>query len=129
MPSPNHMPSFDRMPSPAIDFEDVRFAYPGAAEEAVRGVTLRIPRGEHVCILGGNGSGKSTLARLMNALLVPTGGQARTLGLDIDGDPEQALEIRRRAAMVFQYPDDQMVTSIVADDVAFWPGKPRCAVR
>lgn len=121
MPSPNHMPSFDRMPSPAIDFEDVRFAYPGAAEEAVRGVTLRIPRGEHVCILGGNGSGKSTLARLMNALLVPTGGQARTLGLDIDGDPEQALEIRRRAAMVFQYPDDQMVTSIVADDVAFGP--------
>lgn len=115
------MPSFDRMPSPAIDFEDVRFAYPGAAEEAVRGVTLRIPRGEHVCILGGNGSGKSTLARLMNALLVPTGGQARTLGLDIDGDPEQALEIRRRAAMVFQYPDDQMVTSIVANDVAFGP--------
>lgn len=115
------MPSFDRMPSPAIDFEDVRFAYPGAAEEAVRGVTLRIPRGEHVCILGGNGSGKSTLARLMNALLVPTGGQARTFGMNIDGDPERALEIRRRAAMVFQYPDDQMVTNIVADDVAFGP--------
>lgn len=121
MPSPNHMPSFDRMPSPAIDFEDVRFAYPGAAEEAVRGVTLRIPRGEHVYILGGNGSGKSTLARLMNALLVPTGGQARTFGMNIDGDPERALEIRRHAAMVFQYPDDQMVTSIVADDVAFGP--------
>ena len=121
MPSPDRTPSFDRMPSLAIDFESVNFAYPGAAEEAVRGVTLRIPRGERVCILGGNGSGKSTLARLMNALLVPTGGQARTLGLDIDGDPEQALEIRRRAAMVFQYPDDQMVTSIVADDVAFGP--------
>ena len=105
----------------AIDFDEVRFAYPNSSEEAVRGVTLRIPRGERVCILGGNGSGKSTLARLMNALLVPTGGQARTLGLDIDGDPEQALEIRRRAAMVFQYPDDQMVTSIVADDVAFGP--------
>ena len=115
------MPTFGRMPSPAIDFEDVRFAYPGAAEEAVRGVTLRVSRGEHVCILGGNGSGKSTLARLMNALLVPTGGQARTFGMDIDGDPERALEIRRRAAMVFQYPDDQMVTSIVADDVAFGP--------
>lgn len=121
MPSPDRTPSFDRMPSLAIDFESVNFAYPGAAEEAVRGVTLRIPRGERVCILGGNGSGKSTLARLMNALLVPTGGQARTLGLDIDGDPERALEIRRRAAMVFQYPDDQMVTSIVADDVAFGP--------
>lgn len=105
----------------AIDFDEVRFAYPNSSGEAIRGVTLRIPRGERVCILGGNGSGKSTLARLMNALLVPTGGQARTLGLDIDGDPEQALEIRRRAAMVFQYPDDQMVTSIVADDVAFGP--------
>lgn len=105
----------------AIDFDEVRFAYPNSSEEAIRGVTLRIPRGERACILGGNGSGKSTLARLMNALLVPTGGQARTLGLDIDGDPEQALEIRRRAAMVFQYPDDQMVTSIVADDVAFGP--------
>ncbi len=121
MPSPDRTPSFDRMPSPAIDFEDVHFAYPGAAEEAVRGVTLRVSRGEHVCILGGNGSGKSTLARLMNALLVPTGGQARTFDMNIDGDPERALEIRRRAAMVFQYPDDQMVTSIVADDVAFGP--------
>ena len=105
----------------AIDFDEVRFAYPGAGEEAVRGVTLRIPRGEHVCILGGNGSGKSTLARLMNALLVPTGGQARVLGMIVDGDLEQALEIRRRAAMVFQYPDDQMVTSVVADDIAFGP--------
>lgn len=139
LPSPSHMPSPgrapspgnapdrgrfpgpDRAPDPAIDFEGVRFAYPDSAEEAVRGVTLRVPRGEHVCVLGGNGSGKSTLARLMNALLIPTSGRARTLGMEVDGDPEHALDIRRRAAMVFQYPDDQMVTSIVADDVAFGP--------
>lgn len=120
-PDPSCTASPDCTPGPAIDFEGVHFAYPDSAEEAVRGVTLRVPRGEHVCILGGNGSGKSTLARLMNALLIPTGGRARTLGMEIDGDPERALDIRRRAAMVFQYPDDQMVTSIVADDVAFGP--------
>lgn len=120
-PDRGRFPGPDREPDPAIDFEGVRFTYPDSAEEAVRGVTLRVPRGEHVCILGGNGSGKSTLARLMNALLIPTGGRARTLGMEVDGDSEHALDIRRRAAMVFQYPDDQMVTSIVADDVAFGP--------
>lgn len=105
---------------PAIDFADVRFTYPDGTE-ALRGVTLSIARGEHVCVLGGNGSGKSTLARLMNALLVPTEGRARVVGRDVDGSMEQALDIRRCVAMVFQYPDDQMVTSIVADDVAFGP--------
>lgn len=105
---------------PVIDFADVRFTYPDGTE-ALRGVTLSIARGEHVCVLGGNGSGKSTLARLMNALLVPTEGGARVVGHDVDGSMEQALDIRRRVAMVFQYPDDQMVTSIVADDVAFGP--------
>lgn len=105
---------------PVIDFADVRLTYPDGTE-ALRGVTLSIARGEHVCILGGNGSGKSTLARLMNALLVPTEGRVRVVGRDVDGSPEQALDIRRRVAMVFQYPDDQMVTSIVADDVAFGP--------
>lgn len=105
---------------PVIDFADVRLTYPDGTE-ALRGVTLSIARGEHVCILGGNGSGKSTLARLMNALLVPTEGRARVMGCDVDGSPERALDIRRHVAMVFQYPDDQMVTSIVADDVAFGP--------
>ncbi len=105
---------------PAIDFADVRLTYPDGTE-ALRGATLSIARGEHVCVLGGNGSGKSTLARLMNALLVPTEGRARVVGCDVDGSMEQALDIRRRVAMVFQYPDDQMVTSIVADDVAFGP--------
>lgn len=106
---------------PAIELRDVHFAYPDAANEALRGITLSIPRGEHVCILGGNGSGKSTLARIMNALLVPTSGAARVRGIEVSDDLDDALAIRRHAAMVFQYPDDQMVTNIVADDVAFGP--------
>ena len=110
------MPNVD----PVIAFENVRFSYPGDASEALRGVTLEVRHGEHLCILGGNGSGKSTLARLINALLLPSSGQVRVLGLDPTA-PGCAHEIRRRAAMVFQHPEDQMVTSIVADDVAFGP--------
>ena len=110
------MPNAD----PVIAFENVRFSYPGDASEALRGVTLEVRRGEHLCILGGNGAGKSTLAQLINALLLPSSGQVRILGLDPTA-PGCALEIRRRAAMVFQHPEDQMVTSIVADDVAFGP--------
>lgn len=106
---------------PAIELRDVHFAYPDAADEALRGITLSIPRGEHVCILGGNGSGKSTLARIMNALLVPTSGTACAQGVEVSDNLDDALAIRRQAAMVFQYPDDQMVTNIVADDVAFGP--------
>ena len=105
---------------PVIELDSAHFRYPGDAEEALRGVSLRIAQGEHVCILGGNGSGKSTLLQLMNALLVPTAGQARILGID-SKTPEGARQIRRRAAMVFQHPEDQMVTSVVADDVAFGP--------
>ena len=105
---------------PVITFENVHFTYPGDASEALRGVTLEVQRGEHLCILGGNGSGKSTLARLINALLLPSSGQVRVLGLDPTA-PGCAYKIRRRAAMVFQHPEDQMVTSIVADDVAFGP--------
>ena len=103
-----------------ISLDNVRFAYPGDASEALRGITLSVRSGEHVCVLGGNGSGKSTLARLVNALLLPSDGRIRVFGLD-SREPDAALAIRRRAAMVFQHPEDQMVTSIVADDVAFGP--------
>lgn len=105
---------------PIITLDNVHFSYPGDASEALRGITLKVRRGEHLCILGGNGSGKSTLARLVNALLLPNSGQVRVLGFDPTA-PGCALQIRRRAAMVFQHPEDQMVTSIVADDVAFGP--------
>lgn len=103
-----------------ISLHDVRFQYAGSTSEALAGVSLEVVAGEHLCILGGNGSGKSTLAQLMNALLVPTAGAVEVLGRD-PLVPEEAFEIRRQVAMVFQHPEDQMVTSIVADDVAFGP--------
>lgn len=106
---------------PIIELHDVHFSYAGADEEALRGVTLCVAAGEHLCILGSNGSGKSTLAQLINALLAPTDGSARVCGIDAAAQPERALELRRQVAMVFQHPDDQMVTSVVADDVAFGP--------
>ena len=103
-----------------ISLDNVRFSYPDAAAEALAGVSLSIHAGEHVCILGGNGSGKSTLAQMLNALLVPSAGTVRVLGLD-SAASEDAPAIRRQVAMVFQHPEDQMVTSIAADDVAFGP--------
>ncbi|WP_144744091.1 ABC transporter ATP-binding protein [Enorma burkinafasonensis] len=107
---------------PVIELEDVDFSYSGrAGDEALRGITLAIEAGSHVCILGGNGSGKSTLAQIMNALIAPTRGRARIFGIDPVTEPERLIEIRRQASMVFQHVDDQMVTSIVADDVAFGP--------
>ena len=107
-------------PVPLISLENVHVAYAESAEEALRGVTLDIRTGEHVCVLGGNGSGKSTLLQLVNALVLPTAGTVRTFGIPTT-DAGRVREIRQRAACVFQHPEDQMVTSIVADDVAFGP--------
>lgn len=103
-----------------IVLDHVHVAYPGASSEALDDVSLRIPLGQHVCILGGNGSGKSTLLQLVNALIVPTRGDVRVCGMST-GDPDLTLSIRSRTASVFQQPEDQMVTSVVADDVAFGP--------
>lgn len=108
-------------PDPIIQLRDVHLRYAGADDEALRGISLDVPVGEYLCILGGNGSGKSTLAQLINALLVPTAGTVRVCGVDAAEQPDRALELRQQVAMVFQHPDDQMVTSIVADDVAFGP--------
>lgn len=105
---------------PIIACNDVHVAYPGSEKEALRGVTFSIPAGQHVCILGGNGSGKSTLLQLFNALVLPSSGTVTIFGLNTS-EPGRALEIRGRAACVFQHPEDQMVTSIVADDAAFGP--------
>ena len=111
----------DTEAGPIIELHNVHFSYAGADEEALRGVTLSVAAGEHLCVLGSNGSGKSTLAQLINALLAPTGGSARVCGIDAAAQPKRTLELRRQVAMVFQHPDDQMVTSVVADDVAFGP--------
>ena len=102
-----------------IQFDDVCYSYDGQTD-VLKHVSLAIERGEYIAILGHNGSGKSTLARCINALIVPDSGTVTVAGLD-SSDPDEQLEIRRHAGMVFQNPDNQMVTSIVADDVAFGP--------
>lgn len=107
--------------SPAqIELHGVHAAYPGARTEAIAGIDLEIPAGQYVCVLGGNGSGKSTLLQLMNALVPPSAGRVRVFGLETAGEGNP-IAIRSRCASVFQHPEDQMVTSIVADDVAFGP--------
>lgn len=123
--APNAGPAHTTAPAattaePIIQLTDVHAAYPGAQTEALAGITLSVMPGEYACVLGGNGSGKSTLIQVMNALVAPIAGSARIAGLD-PADPAQALEIRRCTGSVFQHPEDQMVTSIVADDVAFGP--------
>ena len=85
---------------------------------ALSGVNLDIRRGEYVAIAGPNGSGKSTLARHFNALLLPSEGQVLVDGLDT-ALPENVWEIRRRVGMVFQNPDNQIVSTLVEEDVAF----------
>ncbi len=102
-----------------IEFENVRFTYDGEAF-VVDGVNLRIRRGEFVCILGGNGSGKSTIAKLSDALLVPDEGHVRVAGEDTS-DPSVTYFVRSSAGLVFQNPDDQIVSSVIENDVAFGP--------
>ncbi len=102
-----------------IEFNNVHFEYP-AGEEALRGATLQVEAGEFVAVLGANGSGKSTLARHINALLTPTAGTVHVFGNNTQ-DPAAQVAIRQRVGMVFQNPDNQAVTSIVRDDVAFGP--------
>lgn len=102
-----------------IECRGVSFSYDGAVP-ALDGVDLNIEDGEFFCILGGNGSGKSTFAKHLNALLQPDAGTVRINGMDAS-DPELVYDIRSTAGMVFQNPDDQLVATLVEDDVAFGP--------
>ena len=102
-----------------IECRGVSFSYDGAAQ-ALDGIDLNIEDGEFFCILGGNGSGKSTFAKHLNALLQPDAGTVRINGMDAS-DPELVYDIRSTAGMVFQNPDDQLVATLVEDDVAFGP--------
>lgn len=102
-----------------IDICDVSFTYDGSAF-ALSGASEHIEKGEFVCILGGNGSGKSTLAKHLNALLIPDEGYVKVDGMDT-ADASCTYLIRKTAGMVFQNPDDQLVASLVEDDVAFGP--------
>lgn len=100
-----------------IECRGVSFSYDGAVS-ALDGVDLNIEDGEFFCILGGNGSGKSTFAKHLNALLQPDVGTVCVNGMDAS-DPELVYDIRSTAGMVFQNPDDQLVATLVEDDVAF----------
>lgn len=99
-----------------ISIENISFAYGNSV--ALKDFSLHIKKGEFVAILGRNGSGKSTLARLLNGLLLPSSGSIRICGMDIS-DENSIYRIRSRAAMVFQNPDDQIVSAVVEDEVAF----------
>ncbi len=110
-----------------IEFENVTFVYETEDEEsssvkiaALEGINLAINKGEFVAVLGHNGSGKSTLAKLCNAIYEPTKGKVTVKGITPDTE-EKADEVRRIVGMVFQNPDNQIVATIVEDDVAFGP--------
>ncbi len=90
------------------------------SERAVDGVDIDVPQGSFVAILGHNGSGKSTLAKHMNAILVPTGGTMWVDGRDTK-DPDELWNVRQSAGMVFQNPDNQIIGTVVEEDVGFGP--------
>ena len=106
-----------------IEIKDLHFSYEPTSEnenppEVLKGIDLTIKEGEFVAVLGHNGSGKSTLAKHLNAILIPTKGSVVVDGIDT-ADEDKLFELRQRAGMVFQNPDNQIVSSIVEEDVAF----------
>lgn len=103
-----------------IEIQNVSYAYEDAAAKALNNVSLTINDGEFVAVVGHNGSGKSTLAKHLNALLLPTEGKVLVDGMDT-ADEADTVSIRQRVGMVFQNPDNQLVTTIVEEDVAFGP--------
>ena len=103
-----------------IEIQNVSYAYEDAAAKALNNVSLTINDGEFVAVVGHNGSGKSTLAKHLNALLLTTEGKVLVDGMDT-ADEADTLSIRQRVGMVFQNPDNQLVTTIVEEDVAFGP--------
>ena len=103
-----------------IDLNHLSFTYESAPRPALSDVSLHIEDGEMIAIVGHNGSGKSTLAKQLNGLLLPSSGQVLVDNMDT-ANPENLLAIRQRVGMVFQNPDNQLVTTIVEEDVAFGP--------
>lgn len=109
-----------------LEVKNVSYSY-DKATKALKGVSFAVEKGEFLAIIGHNGSGKSTLAKLLNGLLKPTGGEVVVEGFS-SNDKNAVFEIRKRVGMVFQNPDNQLIASIVEDDIAFGPenlGVPR----
>ncbi len=107
-----------------IKIDNLTYEYRGMDEsknfKAIDGLNLEVKKGEHLVILGHNGSGKSTLAKLINGLYLPTEGNLYVNGMNTK-DEEKLWDIRKTAGMVFQNPDNQIVATIVEEDVAFGP--------
>ena len=106
-----------------ITLEHVTFQYnkeEGTPVRVLKDISLDIQEGSFVAVLGHNGCGKSTLAKHMNAILLPSGGTVYVGGIDTRSD-EQWMEVRRTVGMVFQNPDNQIVSNVVEEDVAFAP--------
>lgn len=118
-----------------IKVKNISFKYKNIEGEsenfALKDVNLEVKEGDFVAIIGHNGSGKSTLAKLLNGLYTPTVGDIYIKGMNTK-DEDRIWDIRRTAGMVFQNPDNQMVTTIVEEEVAFGPeniGLPREEIR
>ncbi len=114
-----------------IEFKNVDYKYDDESRDVLHGVSFTVKKGEFVCVLGHNGCGKSTLAKLINALYTPTGGEVLVKGMSTKDD-DNVLKIRSTAGMVFQNPDNQMVASVIEEDVAFGPenlGVPQAELR
>lgn len=103
---------------PRMLVEQVSFTYEDAPEPVLHSIDLAVQPGEFVAVLGHNGSGKSTLAKLLNALYVPTEGRVLVCGMDT-ADDDRLWDIRQQAGMIFQNPDNQIVATVVKEDVAF----------
>lgn len=107
-----------------IRIEDLVFEYvkseDGSSVRAIDGISFNVEKGSFTAVIGQNGSGKSTLAKNINGLLVPTSGRVLVDGLDT-AEHDNIWTVRQKVAMVFQNPDNQIVSSIVEDDVAFGP--------
>ena len=113
---------------PFIKVSNVSYSYSDSdtqiQEQVLKDISFEINEGEFVAILGHNGSGKSTLAKLLNMILIPDSGQIFINGKDICDDEmtdDDILELRKSIGMVFQNPDNQIVATVVEDDVAFGP--------
>lgn len=105
-----------------LETKDVTYSYSSenSISPALSGITMTVEKGEYIAVIGHNGSGKSTYAKLLNALFLPESGSVTVNGMDTK-DEAKTWEIRKCAGMVFQNPDNQIIATIVEEDVAFGP--------
>ena len=103
---------------PRIMAQEVSYTYEDAENPALQNLSVSVAPGEFVAVLGHNGSGKSTFAKLLNALYIPSSGKLLVCGLDTQNE-DNVWDVRQHAGMIFQNPDNQLVATVVREDVAF----------